>query len=118
MTVSVDQLERIDHLVLLMLENRSFDHMLGYLSLPKSAGGRGRTDIDGLTGADDQFNAYDGDIYRPQPLHDYLSFPGIHHMNTNTWSNKWRTIIVDSSNNSPSIITNFTNIFRWKTQVW
>lgn len=75
MTVSVDQLERIDHLVLLMLENRSFDHMLGYLSLPKSAGGLGRTNIDGLTGADDQFNAYDGDIYTPQPLHDYLSFP-------------------------------------------
>ena len=61
--------------MILMLENRSFDHMLGYLSLPESAGGRGRTDIDGLTGADDQVNAYDGDIYTPQPLHDYLSFP-------------------------------------------
>ena len=36
-------LEKIDHIVVLMLENRSFDHMLGYLSLE---GGRG--DIDGL----------------------------------------------------------------------
>ena len=26
-------LEKIDHIVVLMLENRSFDHMLGYLSL-------------------------------------------------------------------------------------
>jgi phospholipase C len=36
-------LEKIDHVVVLMLENRSFDHMLGYLSL---AGGR--KDVDGL----------------------------------------------------------------------
>ena len=26
-------LQRIEHVVVLMLENRSFDHMLGYLSL-------------------------------------------------------------------------------------
>jgi len=37
--------ERIDHIVVLMLENRSFDHMLGFLSLHE-----GRTDIHGLTG--------------------------------------------------------------------
>ena len=36
-------LAKIDHVVVLMLENRSFDHMLGYLSLS----GR-RVDIDGL----------------------------------------------------------------------
>jgi len=39
---------KIDHVVVLMLENRSFDNMLGWLSLPESQGGRGRTDIDGL----------------------------------------------------------------------
>jgi hypothetical protein len=27
------RLEKIDHIVVLMMENRSFDHMLGYLSL-------------------------------------------------------------------------------------
>src|SRR5437764_1136962 len=37
-------LERIDHIVVLMLENRSFDHMLGYLTID------GRSDIDGLKG--------------------------------------------------------------------
>ena len=36
-------LEKVDHIVVLMLENRSFDHMLGYLSLE---GDRG--DVDGL----------------------------------------------------------------------
>ena len=35
--------ERLEHIVVLMLENRSFDHMLGYLSLEG-----GRDDIDGL----------------------------------------------------------------------
>jgi len=46
------QLDQIDHIVVLMLENRSFDHMLGYLSLPPAAGGKGRTDVDGLTGSE------------------------------------------------------------------
>jgi phospholipase C len=35
-------LDKIDHIVVLMMENRSFDHMLGYLSL------QGRADVDGL----------------------------------------------------------------------
>jgi phospholipase C len=37
--------DNIDHIVVLMLENRSFDHMLGYLSREG-----GRKDIHGLTG--------------------------------------------------------------------
>jgi phospholipase C len=43
-------LSNIDHIVVLMMENRSFDHMLGYLSLPVGQGGMGRADIDGLRG--------------------------------------------------------------------
>src|SRR5271165_343309 len=38
-----DNLAKVDHVVVMMLENRSFDHMLGYLSLTG-----GRPDIDGL----------------------------------------------------------------------
>ena len=34
------------------MENRSFDHMLGYLSLPPEKGGMGRTDVDGLKGGE------------------------------------------------------------------
>ena len=30
---AVEALDRIKHIVVLMLENRSFDHMLGYLKL-------------------------------------------------------------------------------------
>jgi phospholipase C len=42
-----DNLTKIQRIVVLMQENRSFDHMLGYLSLPPSAGGRDRDDVDG-----------------------------------------------------------------------
>jgi phospholipase C len=40
---SVDALDEIEHVVVLMLENRSFDHMLGYLGLEP-----GGPDVDGL----------------------------------------------------------------------
>jgi phospholipase C len=43
-------LGKVDHIVVLMMENRSFDHILGYLSLPPALGGKGRTDVNGLTG--------------------------------------------------------------------
>src|SRR5215469_3467229 len=56
---SAVNLAKVDHIVVLMLENRSFDHMLGYLSLE---GGRG--DIDGLRPAFS--NEHDGRAY---PIH-------------------------------------------------
>jgi phospholipase C len=49
--VQPGNLGKIDHIVVAMMENRSFDHMLGYLSL-KPPYGPGRTDVDGLTGAE------------------------------------------------------------------
>ena len=53
-------LGKVDHIVVLMMENRSFDHMLGYLSLPSDKGGAGRSDVDGLTG-----NEYNYDSPNP-----------------------------------------------------
>jgi phospholipase C len=53
--------ERVDHVVVLMLENRSFDHMLGYLSLGE------RKDVDGLDLARDR-NLYRGRTYSPWHL--------------------------------------------------
>ena len=35
---------KVDHIVVLMMENRSFDHMLGFLTIDQ-----GRTDVEGLT---------------------------------------------------------------------
>jgi phospholipase C len=69
------RLAQIDHIVVLMLENRSFDHMLGYLSLPAEHGGRGRTDVDGLRGPDTNYNEHAGQRY---PIHhlDRTQFDG------------------------------------------
>jgi len=53
---ALDNLHKIDHIVVLMLENRSFDHMLGYLSLEAN-----RTDIEGLRS--NMKNTYNGKDY-------------------------------------------------------
>ena len=60
------RLAAVEHIVVVMMENRSFDHMLGYLSLPPEQGGRGRTDVDGLSGPDVNFNPLGGQRY---PIH-------------------------------------------------
>ena len=59
-------LANIDHIVVLMMENRSFDHILGYLSLPVGQGGLGRSEVDGLTGGES--NPYRGTDYPIFPL--------------------------------------------------
>jgi len=64
-------LEKIDHIVVLMLENRSFDHMLGHLRLD------GREEVDGLTGGeknaldDEEFSVFPlpGTTFRADPHH-------------------------------------------------
>jgi phospholipase C len=53
---SVDNLSRIDHIIVLMLENRSFDHMLGYLKL------EGGLPVDGLDPS--MSNVHAGKTYR------------------------------------------------------
>ena len=59
--IRVARLGKVDHIVVLMLENRSFDHMLGYLSLE---GGRG--DVDGLRA--EFANEHGGRRYRVHQL--------------------------------------------------
>jgi phospholipase C len=63
---AASRLDQVEHIVVVMLENRSFDHMLGYLSLPAAAGGKGRTNVDGLRGPVENVNSYDGTAY---PIH-------------------------------------------------
>jgi phospholipase C len=58
---ALDNLQKIDHIVVLMLENRSFDHMLGYLTL------RGQSEVRGLSM--DLFNeGPDAHKYHPRRL--------------------------------------------------
>lgn len=69
---ALDQLRGlIDHIVVVMLENRSFDHMLGFLSHQAFDG---RTDVDGLRLQSDDFDAGNPDpagrIYYPTATPD------------------------------------------------
>ncbi|MGK3992379.1 phospholipase C [Sorangium sp. So ce1024] len=75
--------DKFDHVVVLMMENRSFDQVLGYLSRDL-----GRTDVNGLApdgspAAQDQYNEYNGRVYRPQHITDTrwisMSTPGPAH---------------------------------------
>lgn len=69
-------LANIDHIIVLMQENRSFDHMLGYLSLPHEQGGMNRKGVDGLKGG--EFNSLNGRIVPSFPLavRDTIFSPG------------------------------------------
>lgn len=62
--------DKIEHIVIAMMENRSFDHLLGYLGLPP----RSRANIDGLRGdaawLDRVASVYEGIRYPPFRLTD------------------------------------------------
>jgi phospholipase C len=55
-----DQLQKIKRIVVLMMENRSFDHTLGFLTIEQ-----GRTDLEGPKLA--MSNSYRGDTYHVHP---------------------------------------------------
>ncbi|MCA1603814.1 MAG: hypothetical protein LC776_19965 [Acidobacteria bacterium] len=77
-----DNLEKIDHIVVLMMENRSFDHMLGYLKLEGS-----NPNVDGLDA--EMSNSHNGTSYPVQRLtgtvfeHDPGSLPVYDHLTRN-----------------------------------
>jgi phospholipase C len=64
-------LQRIKHIVVLQLENRSFDHMLGYLALPgnelPARENEFPSSVNGLNGAT---NIYQGITYSAEPLNE------------------------------------------------
>ena len=61
-------LDKAEHVIVLMMENRSFDHLFGYLTL------EGRRDIDGLNGTEtnpyrgETFDVFAIDVVRPDGL--------------------------------------------------
>jgi phospholipase C len=63
-----DHLGKIDHIVVLMMENRSFDHLLGYLRLDDVLPG-----VDGLTGQES--NDHGGTRYPVTPLPSTRFYP-------------------------------------------
>jgi hypothetical protein len=67
-------LANIDHIIVLTKENRSFDHMLGYLSLPVEQGGMGRQEVDGLKGGES--NPHQGQNFPSFKLDQTRFVPG------------------------------------------
>lgn len=68
---------RIEHLVVLMMENRSFDHMFGFLRSPDwpidgLAGTETNPDVNGAPVRVSQDARYSGDL-TPDPGHDFIS---------------------------------------------
>jgi phospholipase C len=59
-------MNQIEHLIVLIMENRSFDHYFGALSLP----GGGRTDVEGLTPQMLGIPDVDGQLIRPWSMDD------------------------------------------------
>lgn len=56
----------IEHIFVLMLENRSFDHMLGFSAITGTDAETGQpTEIDGLVGSES--NSYGGTTYTVSP---------------------------------------------------
>src|SRR5947209_4556632 len=53
---ALERLAQIEHIVVVMMENRSFDHMLGYLRLPGPDGLLANEAVNGLSGPDVNFN--------------------------------------------------------------
>ena len=75
---SVRALDQIDHIVVLMMENRSYDQMLGYLTLS----GR-RPELDGLRpGMANVYHDHDNRF----PQYDGVSFPAHELLTTKTLS--------------------------------
>jgi phospholipase C len=64
---AAENLRKVEHIVVLMMENRSFDHMLGYLDLRDGQG-----EINGLTRA--KKIEYEGVLHEAQYLHG-TAFP-------------------------------------------
>jgi phospholipase C len=60
MTAADENLQKIDHIVVLMMENRSFDHMLGFLTIEQ-----GRGDVEGPTL--EMKNDYQGESFHVHP---------------------------------------------------
>jgi phospholipase C len=88
-------LDKIEHIVVLMLENRSFDHMLGYLRLEA-----GRADVDGLdNGMSNTFNGHNFPVHRLNQT-VFEEDPGHSHA----------AVLQQLSNNNGGFVANFVHV--------
>jgi phospholipase C len=112
--------EQIEHIVVLMMENRSFDHMLGYLTEEE-----GRGDVHGLTGQEYNINPLTGQnvfvhplgpgyaSFNPDPSHSYAGIAQQLGANTNPAAMdgfiRDFSTVVQGSSVDPGIIMGYYN---------
>jgi phospholipase C len=114
------QLSSIDHIVVLMLENRSFDHMLGFL-YPGNVTPAGQP-FDGLIGTESNPGAAGGPAVAVYPLSSansdvYLSpgaDPGEGYTATNT--QLYGTTAPATTPSNQGFVSNFASTLQWEQQ--
>ncbi len=114
-------LSNIDHFVVVMLENRSFDHMLGFL-YPKNGAPRGQP-FEGLTGTESN----PGSNGKPDPVfkiqakdpHPYFmpgANPGEGYLNTNAELFGSRAQNPTGTPANQGFVTNFAYTLNWESK--
>jgi phospholipase C len=116
------QLSAIQHIVQIMLENRSFDHMLGFL-YPDKTGPNGQP-FEGLTGSESNNDAsgnpvrvYQIDTTQPEAYFMPGADPGEGYANTNAQLFGTGKAPVPPVATNSGFVTNFAATITWDTDV-
>lgn len=117
-------LQSIDHFVVVMLENRSFDHMLGFLYADKNNVSPSGQPFEGLTGNESnpdgkggQVKVFEIEATDPRPYFMPGTDPGEGYLNTN-WqlfgAEQEPVPLVPPTNQG--FVTNFASTLQWETK--
>jgi phospholipase C len=120
---ATNQLGAIDHVVILMLENRSFDHMLGFLYADRSNQSLSGQPFDGLTGAETNPGP-NGTTVRVSPItattpHPYLmpgADPGEGFLATNSQLYGMATAPPNQSASNDGFVSDFAYTLGWESK--
>src|SRR6204780_201050 len=118
-----DRLSSIDHIVVLMLENRSFDHMLGYLYADSGNVSTAGQAFDGPTGKESNPNAKGAavPVFKINSSDKYAYFmpgadPGEGYSATNSQLFGATTAPTPPVANNSGFVSNFSYTLGWETK--
>jgi phospholipase C len=120
---TTNQLGAIDHVVILMLENRSFDHMLGFLYADRGNESLSGQPLEGLTGTesnpDTSGNAVPVSRIAPSMPHPYLmpgADPGEGYLATNSQLYGAATVPSNQAASNDGFVTDFAYTLGWESK--
>ena len=116
-----DRLASINHIVVLMLENRSFDHMLGYLYADSGNVSASGQAFDGLTGTESNLDAKGRAVpvfkIKPSDKNAYFmpgADPGEGYSATNSQLFGTATAPIPPAASNAGFVTNFAYTLAWQ----